>query len=77
MTTSTLISPNHKAIKTYHAELQEISIQSDKEGAVSAAFHRLLADTAKVRGWTLVGQVVRVSVEMVMMVNALPEGFGG
>lgn len=56
MTTSTLIPPTHKAIKTYHAELQEISIQSDLEGAVSAAFHRLLADTARTRGWTLVGQ---------------------
>jgi hypothetical protein len=77
MTTSTLIPPTHKAINTYHAELAEISIQSDLESAVSATFHRLLADTARARGWTLVGQVVRVSVETVKIVKALPEDFGG
>ena len=50
-----LIKPTHKAIGQYYQALTDYSAYKAKhEGAVETAFQRLLADTAKVRGWMLI-----------------------
>ena len=49
------IKPVHAAIKTYHAALKTYADHgAAHEGATETAFSRLLADTAKVVGWTLI-----------------------
>ena len=49
------IKPGHAAIKTYHAALQTFAVYgADHEGATETAFSRLLADTSRGIGWTLI-----------------------
>jgi hypothetical protein len=48
------IKATHTAIKAYHAALRELAaFRADNEGATETAFGRLLADTARNVGWTL------------------------
>jgi hypothetical protein len=55
MAKSTLLKPGHKAIQQYYKALAVYSEHHVKhEGALETAFQRLLADTAKVHGWTLI-----------------------
>ncbi|HUY37038.1 MAG TPA: type ISP restriction/modification enzyme [Pirellulales bacterium] len=55
MPTPADIKPKHKAIAAYYETLREFSDQQVKhEGAVETAFGRLLAETARARGWMLV-----------------------
>ena len=63
MARSTLIKPNHKAIQQYYEALKTYGEHHVKhEGALETAFGRLLADTAKAHGWTLIPkQKLRVS----------------
>jgi len=45
----------HAAIKAYHAALKEFAdFCADHEGATETAFGRLLADTGRAFGWTLI-----------------------
>jgi hypothetical protein len=49
------IKPNHKAVSAYYETLRAYGEQRvTHEGALETAFQRLLADTARTRGWTLV-----------------------
>jgi hypothetical protein len=49
------LKPTHKAIQTYYATLRTYAEQHvEHEGALETAFSRLLADTAKPHGWTLI-----------------------
>lgn len=51
------VKTSHKPVQTYYTDLERYAKQDAKhEGAVSAAFHRLLDDTAKRRNWTLIAQ---------------------
>lgn len=55
MAKSTLLKPGHKAIQQYYKALDEYRGQGVRhEGALETAFSRLLADTARLQGWTLV-----------------------
>src|SRR5205823_7959586 len=49
------IKPSHKAIHAYYDALKTYAGQKvEHEGALETAFSRLLADTAKPHGWTLI-----------------------
>lgn len=49
------IRPEHKAIREYYAALKTYaSVAATHEGAVETAFQRLLADTGRSHGWTLI-----------------------
>ena len=49
------VPPTHPAIKAYHAALKAFADhKAGHEGATETAFSRLLADTAKPHGWTLI-----------------------
>src|SRR5437868_1699526 len=51
----TALKPTHKAFQQYYAALQTYRDQRvDHEGALETAFSRLLADTARPHGWTLI-----------------------
>ncbi len=53
--TAPSIKPTHQAIKAYYEALQTYATHgAAHEGATETAFSRLLADTAKPRGWTLI-----------------------
>lgn len=55
MPTTGTIKPTHKALQSYYAELQAYSEQQvTHEGAVETAFQKLLGETAKTHGWSLV-----------------------
>ena len=55
MPKTTVIKPTHKAIKQYYEALQSYSEHHvTHESALETAFQRLLADTAKPHGWTLI-----------------------
>ncbi len=55
MPKSTSIKPTHKAIRQYYQSLQTYTdLHVKHEGALETAFSRLLADTAKLHGWTLI-----------------------
>jgi hypothetical protein len=48
------IKPTHKAIQAYYAALQTFKDHEVRnEGALETAFQRLLADTGRSHGWTL------------------------
>jgi len=50
----TPIKPTHKAIQAYYAALQTYKeYEVRNEGALETAFQRLLADTGRTHGWTL------------------------
>ena len=50
----TTIKPTHKAIQAYYAALQTYKdFEVRNEGALETAFGRLLADTGRSHGWTL------------------------
>jgi hypothetical protein len=71
MPRTTVIKPTHKAIQQYYQALQSYSEHHVKhEGALETAFQRLLADTAKPHGWTLIPkQKLRVGKK-----NIFPDG---
>jgi predicted helicase len=49
------LKPVHKALKKYYEDLKAYSAQRvEHEGALETAFSRLLADTARPHGWTLI-----------------------
>ena len=49
------IKPGHKAVHAYYEALKAYAGQKvEHEGALETAFSRLLADTAKPHGWTLI-----------------------
>src|SRR5438132_11184750 len=55
MPRTTLLKPGHKAIKAYYEALAVYRERHVKhEGALETAFGRLLNDTAKLQGWTLI-----------------------
>jgi hypothetical protein len=55
MSHPTPIPPTHPAIKAYHAALRAYAEHKvHHEGATETAFSRLLADTARPHGWTLI-----------------------
>jgi site-specific DNA-methyltransferase (adenine-specific) len=54
MPDGTVIKPTHKAIQAYYAALQTFKeFEVHNEGALETAFQRLLADTGRSHGWTL------------------------
>jgi len=55
MSRNKLIKPSHKAIQQYYQALESYAEHhAVHEGALETAFQRLLADTAKPHGWTLI-----------------------
>ena len=55
MPTAGPLKPNHKAIHAYYEALKAYAAQkAEHEGAHETAFSRLLADTARPHGWTLI-----------------------
>jgi hypothetical protein len=49
------IKPTHSAIKAFHAALQDFAaFKAEHEGATETAFGRLLSDTSRGVGWTLI-----------------------
>ena len=55
MVRSTLLKPSHKAIKAYYQALAVYHERGvNQKGALETAFGRLLNDTAKADGWTLI-----------------------
>lgn len=49
------VRPTDPAVKAYHDALKTFAHHSaDHEGATETAFSRLLADTARPHGWTLI-----------------------
>jgi hypothetical protein len=55
MPTSGPLKPNHKAVIAYYDALKTYAGQHvEHEGALETAFSRLLADTARPHGWTLI-----------------------
>jgi predicted helicase len=55
MTPTPKVRPSDPAIKAYHAGLKALADhRAAHEGATETAFSRLLADTARARGWTLI-----------------------
>ncbi|MFL5343132.1 MAG: hypothetical protein ACJ8F7_23620 [Gemmataceae bacterium] len=55
MAHATPLKPGHKALQQYYAALQVYRDQHvEHEGATETAFSRLLADTARAAGWTLI-----------------------
>ncbi|MBN2304908.1 MAG: N-6 DNA methylase [Anaerolineae bacterium] len=55
MTVAEIVRPNHKAVKTYYAEMERFAAQDvTHEMAVRSAFQNLLADAARKKQWTLV-----------------------
>src|SRR5690349_10193310 len=54
------ITPTHKALAAYYETLRSYGQQQVRhEGALETAFQRLLADTARTRGWTLVPKLAK------------------
>lgn len=52
------IKPTHRAIKAYYDTLKQYAGQDiTHETAVRSAFQNLLADVAKLRGWTLIPEL--------------------
>ena len=55
MSNAAHLKPTHKAIQQYYQALQSYAEhQVEHEGALETAFQRLLADTARTHGWTLI-----------------------
>jgi hypothetical protein len=55
MTHAALVEPTDAVVKAYHAALRTYADHgAAHEGATETAFSRLLADTAKPHGWTLI-----------------------
>ena len=53
------VRPADAAVKAYHAALEQLAAHgAAHEGATETAFARLLADTAKPHGWTLIPKKV-------------------
>ncbi len=83
MTTRGLVSPTHRSVRRYYETLQALKNQSvDNEMSVRSAFEFLLAETAKLRGWTLVPELSEKSGGSLMRpdgtlrdANSLPRGY--
>lgn len=55
------LKPDHKAVKAYYNELQQLSLlHARKEGAVSPAFANLLRACGKQFNWTLYEQYLQL-----------------
>jgi hypothetical protein len=53
----TTLSPSHLLIRTYHRSLSELRGHGvEHESALRQAFQSLLADTARLHGWTLIAE---------------------
>ncbi|MBI4167254.1 MAG: N-6 DNA methylase, partial [Acidobacteria bacterium] len=83
MTARGLISPNHRAIRKYYESVTALRDQHVfNEMNVRSAFESLLADTARLKGWTLIpelsgksgGSLVRPD-GTVRDANSLPRGY--
>ena len=58
MTPRGLISPTHRAIPKYYEDLRALRDQHVlNEMSLRPPFQRLLEDTAKLRGWTLIAEL--------------------
>lgn len=77
------ISPSHPAIREYHRVLSEFRSQNvEHESALRHAFQNLLADTARLHGWSLIaelsakagGHTVRPDATL-RDANSLPRGY--
>lgn len=83
MTTRALVSPTHRSVRRYYETLEALKNQSvDNEMSVRSAFEFLLAETAKLRGWTLVPELSEKSGGSLMRpdgtlrdANSLPRGY--
>jgi len=83
MTTRGLVSPTHRSVRKYYETLEALKNQSvDNEMSVRSAFEFLLAETAKLRGWTLVPELSEKSGGSLMRpdgtlrdANSLPRGY--
>ncbi len=78
-----LVSPTHRSVRKYYETLEALKNQSvDNEMSVRSAFEFLLAETAKLRGWTLVPELSEKSGGSLMRpdgtlrdANSLPRGY--
>ena len=83
MITRGLVSPTHRSVRRYYETLAALKNQSvDNEMSVRSAFEFLLAETAKLRGWTLVPELSEKSGGSLMRpdgtlrdANSLPRGY--
>jgi predicted helicase len=83
MTSRGLISPTHRSVHKYYETLEALRKQDvDNEMSVRSAFEFLLAETAKLRGWTLVPELSEKSGGSLMRPdgtmrdsNSLPRGY--
>ena len=58
MTTAAAIKPTHKAVQAYYEALAKYQVQDvGHESALRSAFQNLLAETGKLRNWTLVPEL--------------------
>ena len=52
------ITPTHPLIRTYHQTLERYGDQRvEHESALRSAFQNLLADSARLQGWTLIPEL--------------------
>src|SRR5262245_58218876 len=77
MTHPTRLQPGHRAIQNYYATLKAfIGQRVEREGALETAFSRLLADTAKSHGWTLIPKLsLKVGARSIAPDGTLPDDF--
>src|SRR5437867_1990920 len=83
MTVHVLISPTHRAIRKYYENLRALQNQNvDNEMNIRSAFEFLLADTGKLKGWTLVPELSNKSGGSLLRPdgtlrdsNSLPRGY--
>ena len=58
MTPRGVISPTHKAVRKYYADLQALHDQHvSNEMSLRSPFQNLLADAGKLHGWTLIPEL--------------------
>jgi len=58
MVRTPVITPTHPLIRTYHQTLERYSGQRvEHESALRSAFQKLLADSARLQGWTLIPEL--------------------
>ncbi len=71
------IKPTSKPIQTYYAALQSYGAQGvEHEGALETAFQRLLADTARLKNWTLIPKLkMKVAGKLIFPDGTLRDDF--
>ena len=83
MTSRSLISSTHRSVRKYYETLESLRKQDvDNEMSVRSAFEFLLAETAKLKGWTLVPELSEKSGGSLVRpdgtlrdANSLPRGY--